>query len=62
MLGNWTDGEEDDEDEVEEDVYGVTDQHRQNNNRNLKQKNTIKQNIGKLFNFGSMRKSVKRSG
>ena len=61
ILGNWTDGEDED-DEGEKDVYGVADQHRQNNNRNLKQKNTIKQNIGKLFNFGSMRKSVKRSG
>ena len=32
------------------------------NNRNNIKSSKLKQNIGKLFNFGSMRKSVKRSG
>ena len=60
LAAMFTDEEDDDADDVASTPAGRRGQA--DNNRNNLKSSKLKQNIGKLFNFGSMRKSMKRSG
>ena len=62
LAAMFTDGEDDEDDEDDLGTHAPRGRRQPDNNRNNIKSSKLKQNIGKLFNFGSMRKSIKRSG